>query len=93
MATEFDALLNIINSDAEELAIIDSKHELLRFLDPVLGKADWQEELHAEFLERFDPDEKLSVVKIRVAYSVEIRRALGRIPAEDESALQSERTV
>lgn len=79
-ATEFDALLGIIDDEAKELRGLNPEHELLRFLNPILGSAEWPEEIHAEFLARFDPEDKLTVVKVRVAYLVAIRRALGRVP-------------
>jgi hypothetical protein len=78
--TEFDALLEIIADEATELHTINPDHELLRFLDPVLYKAEWDKELHEEFLNRFDPQEKLKVVRIRATYCAAIREALGRIP-------------
>ncbi len=79
---EVDALFDIIKREVEELRTQDPEHELLKFASPVLEIEKWVTDVHLDFLNQFNPNGTTSWVAQRAAYSVAIRRALGRIPPE-----------
>lgn len=90
--SDVEALFRIIERELVELREMHPEHELLKFAGPVLETEEWVTEVHLDFLDRFNPTGTVTWVKQRANYLVEIRRALGRVPPENDSTHQSERT-
>lgn len=74
-ANDVEALFDLIEAAAKTLREKNPKHELLKFVDSVLTTTPWTQELGEEFLKKFDPGSKMTVVTIRVAYYQALKAA------------------
>lgn len=79
-ASDVEALFDLIETTAQTLREKNPKHELLKFVDSVLTKTPWTQDLSEEFLKKFDPDSKMTAVTVRVEYYKALKAANEPVP-------------